>query len=150
MAEQFILPNATTKVVRNFVKTVKCTITPLAHANIGWNANSRALYNGMMGINGAAPIINRNGLPPHFYIEIPSNTLVPNNGDTDLVRVLSRGRIQAVFKALDAASQGDWDQGRYFDALNKELKKGNVSISIYHFDGTEVSQADRDKVDGFS
>ena len=151
MAEQFIFPNATSKLVKNFLKTVSgCTITDLAHANIGWNAGSRAAYNGMMGLVDAAPIVNRNGLPPHFYIEIASGTFVSNTGDTDLVRVLSRGVVPNVLKALDSTtSQPKWNEGRYFEALNLELKKGNVSICIYHLDGTEVTQNERDKVNRF-
>lgn len=153
MAEQFVLPNARSKEVRNFLKAVsKCTITGLAHGNIGWNPASRAKYNGMMGLNGAAPIVNRDGLPPHFYIEIPSNTTVADpatNSDTDLVRSLSRGRVPGVLKALDANSVASWNQGHVLLALRNELTKGNVSISIYHLDGVEVGAADRDKVDKF-
>ena len=74
MAEQFILLGATTKLVKNFVSAVKCTITDLQHANIGWTPASRIEYDKMMGLNGAQAIVNRAGLPPHFYIEIPVNT----------------------------------------------------------------------------
>ncbi len=153
MAEQFILTQARSKEVRNFLKAVsKCSITPLAHANVGWNAASRAQYDGMMGLNGAAIIVGRNGLPPHFYIEIPSNTDVSDpatNSNTDLIRSLSRGRSPGVLKALDVNSQPEWAQGHVLAALKSELVKGNVSISIYHLDGQEVGTAERDKVDAF-
>ena len=149
MAEQFLLPNATSKVVKSFLKAVKCTITDLAHAHVGWDATSRAAYNGMMGLPGGAGVVTRTNLPPHFYIEIPVNTAVSSTSDTDLVRVLSRGRVPTLLKSLDKGSQSLWDEGRNFEALNSELKKGNVSICIYHLDGTEVGQTERDKVDKF-
>lgn len=149
MSEQFIAPNATSKLVKNFVKTVKCTITDLAHAHVGWTVASRAQYNAMMGIGVGGAVVGRASLPPHFYIEIPVHTVVPNTADTDLVRSLSRGKVPTVLKALDKASQPLWDEGRYFDALNSELQKGNVSICIYHLDGTEVGQAERNTVNGF-
>ncbi|MCX7372526.1 MAG: hypothetical protein NTW56_08870 [Alphaproteobacteria bacterium] len=150
MAEQFIFPNATLKLLRNFKKSVAFDVTTLAHAAIGWTGASRTAYNGMMGLNNAAAIVGRGALPPHFYLEIASSTYVPNSADTDLVRGLSRSRVPAVLKALDAASQEAWNMGRYFDALNLELKKGNVSISIYHLDGTEVGQVERGKVAGLA
>lgn len=150
MAEQFILPRATSKLVRNFLKAVPgCTITALMHTNVGWNVNSRAQYDGMMGLNGVAAIVGRNGLPPHFYIEIASQTKVSSTGDTDLVRYLSRGVVPVVLKALDATSQGQWAEGRCFEALNTELAKGNVSICIYHLDGVEVTPIEQAKVNGF-
>lgn len=150
MAEQFILPNATSKLLKNFLKTVKCTVTSLAHANVGWNNNSRAAYNGMMGLQGAQVPNNRNLLPPHFYIEIPAKTKVPTlSGETDLVRALSRGNAPTLLKALDKGSQKLWDEGRFFEALNAELQKGNVSICIYHLDGVEVGTTEQTKVDNF-
>jgi hypothetical protein len=151
MAEQFILPKAKSVEVRNFVKAVKCTITSLQHSGIGWNPASRAAYQGMMGLENSPAPANRAGLPPHFYIEIPVKSVVPNNGNTDLVRRLSRGSSDAagLLKALDAASQKYWTGGQYFDALNSELQKGNVSISIFHLDDREVTAAELKIVDGF-
>jgi hypothetical protein len=153
MAEQFILPKARSKEVRNFLKAVsKCTVTALAHANVGWSPASRAQYDGMMGLNEAPAIVGRAGLPPHFYIEIPANTTVDDpasNGDTDLIRSLSRGKVADVLKALDANSLNEWTQGHVLAALRSELAKGNVSISIYHLDGTEVGTTERDKVNAF-
>jgi hypothetical protein len=153
MAEQFILPLARSKEVRKFLKAVSaCTVTGLAHAAVGWTADSRLKYNGMMGLSGAAAILDRAGLPPHFYIEIPVNTTVPDpatNSDTDLIRSLSRGKVPAVLKALDAGSTGPWNEGRVLAALRNELAKGNVSISIYHLDGVEVGATERDKVNAF-
>lgn len=150
MAEQFLLPQATSKVVKNFVKTVKCTITDLAHADVGWKPESRLQYEGMMGLNGQPAIVGRTSLPPHFYIEIPAKTIVPNNGDTDLVRQLSRGKVPAVLKALDKLTSAvAWAEGRNFEALNMELAKGNVSICIYHLDGVEVTTVERAKVEAF-
>jgi hypothetical protein len=149
MAEQFILPKATSRLLRDFMKTVPCTVTALAHDHVGWNQGSRAAYDGMMGLNQAARPVGRGSLPPHFYIEIPVKTFVPNTGDTDLVRSLSRGIVPEVLKALDAKSAASWATGRVFEALNDELQKGNVSISIYHLDGTEVGATERDTVNGF-
>ena len=146
MAEQFIIKNATSRLVREFVKAVPCTITDVFHTNIGWTAGSRAAYNGMMGLPGGAALVGRGPLPPHFYIELAANTYVPNFGDTDLVRNLSRGVLPVVLKALDGASQALWAEGRYFDALNSELTKGNVSLSLFHLDGQEVTQQLRDAV----
>lgn len=149
MAEQFLLPDAKSKAIKAFLKTVKCTITDLAHAHVGWNATSRAAYNGMMGLPGGAAAAVRTNLPPHFYIEIPVNTYVAAQDGTDLVRSLSRGRVPTLLKALDKTSQEQWNEGRIFEALNTELKKGNVSICIYHLDGTEVGQTERDTVNGY-
>jgi hypothetical protein len=155
MAEQFILPDAKSSVIKVFVKNVKCTITDLAHANVGWTAASRGQYDGLMGLNGQPAIVGRNGLPPHFYIEIPVN----NNpsltdlgglyaGSGDLIRGLSRGVVPAVLKAL-TDGDNDWKAGRKPEAVIKEMKRGNVSISIYHLDGEEVGQTHRDKVAKF-
>lgn len=152
MAEQFLLPNAASKLVKNFLKAVPgCTVTTMAHENVGWNATSRTQYDGMMGLNAAPTIVGRGGLPPHFYIEIAAKTYVASTGDTDLVRGLSRGKVPAVLKALDKdTSQPLWDAGRYFEALNAELAKGNVSVCIYHLDGVEVTKTERDKVNAFT
>ena len=158
MAEQFILLNSTPKMVKKFIGAVKCTITNLQHANVPWSPASRAEYDKMMGLNGAQPILNRAGLPPHFYIEIGATIVVAQNDSTDLVRSLSRGpkgagdgdgRAETVLKALDAGSRQDWWAGYCFKALNNELQKGNVSISLFHFNGHEVDQADRDTVNGY-
>lgn len=150
MAEQFILPNATSKLLKNFLKTVKCSVTSLAHADVGWNSNSRKAYNGLMGLQSEKPPQNRTGLPPHFYIEIPAKTKIPTlSAETDLVRALSRGKAPSLLKALDKASQKLWDEGRNFEALNAELQKGNVSVCIYHLDGVEVGNTEQAKVDGF-
>ena len=148
MAEQFILPNATSKVIKRFLQAVKCTVTTLAHANVGWNATSRGAYSAMMGTGGTA-LVGRTSLPPHFYLEIPAQTVVPSNSETDVVRMLSRGAVPTVLKSLDKASEVFWNEGRNYEALNSELKKGNVSICIYHLDGVEVTQTERDKVNGF-
>lgn len=153
MAEQFILPSATSGIVKKFLKSVKsCTITDLAHGNIGWNQNSRNQYDGMMGLNNQPAIVGRAGLPPHFYIEIPANTEVDRlTGAWEVVSRLSRGvsTLVGIFKALDQTSQGLWSQGAKHEALISELKKGNVSISIYHLDGVEVTQTERDQVNNF-
>lgn len=153
MAEQFILPMARSKEVRNFLKAVSgCTITTLAHAAIGWTAASRLKYNGMMGLSGAAAIVDRNGLPPHFYIEIPANAAIDDpatNSNTDLIRSLSRSKVPTVLKALDKESEKSWNQGHVLAALKNELAKGNVSISIYHLDGVEVGATEQAKVDAF-
>jgi hypothetical protein len=150
MAEQFILPNAKSKEIRPFLKNVKCTITELAHEAVGWNAASRGQYEGMMGLNGKAAIVGRAGLPPHFYIEIPTgiDTSGLYSGNADLVRGLSRGVVPVVLKALTDGNDS-WNQGRKMEALIAELKRGNVSISIYHLDGEEVGRGHRDKVNGF-
>lgn len=153
MAEQFILSNGTSKIVRNFLKaTSGCTITPLAHANIGWNNNSVAQYNGMMGLNDQPAIVGRAGLPPHFYIEIQAQTTIldpATSENTDLIRYLSRGRVPDVLKALDRDSVDHWNQGHALKALQSELGKGNVSISLYYLDGKQVDQVTRDKVNSF-
>ncbi len=155
MAEQFILPNATSKMIKPFLKALPCTITGLAHANVGWTQGSRTAYNGMMGLNGAAPIVNRNALPPHFYIEIAAGTSVTAlnkgiyAGDGDLVRNLSRGAVPNVLKALSTEGDNAWRQGRKPEAVLAEAAKGNVSICIYHLDGAEVGTTERDKVAGF-
>jgi hypothetical protein len=150
MAEQFLLPNATSKSVQQFMKNVKCTITDLAHEVVGWNDNSRAAYNGMMGLNGDAAILNRGGLPPHFYIEIPAQAstdgIYADQGD--FVRNLSRGVVPTALKALTDGADA-WSQGRKPEALIAEVKRGNVSICIYHLDGAEVGSSERDKVNGF-
>lgn len=150
MAEQFILVNAKTKELKSFMKTVTCTVTVVAHTHVGWTDVSRTAYNGMLGISGALAPASRAGLPPHFYLEIPTQTNVPNTADTDLVRKLSRGKSPTVLKALDKESASTWAEGRCFEAINAELKKGNVSISVYHVDGVEVDTALRNKIDGFN
>ena len=155
MAEQFILANATSKMLKPFLKALTCDVTDLAHANVGWTIASRAAYNGLMGLNGAAPIVNRGGLPPHFYIEIPAgldDTALYKGlsaGDGDLVRGLSRGVVPTVLKALSQDGATAWAQGRKPEAVRAEAAKGNVSISIYHLDGVEVGQTEQTKVDGF-
>ena len=153
MAEQFILANARAKEVRDFLSAVsKCTITGLAHANVGWTADSRGKYRTLMGLPGGGPLVDRAGLPPHFYIEIPANTTVDDpamNAKTDLIRSLSRGQVPTVLKALDANSVASWNQGHVLAALRNELTKGNVSIGIYQLDGQEVTQAIRDAVDAY-
>src|SRR5699024_12342243 len=97
----------------------------------------------------ARSIVGRIGLPPHSYIESRAQPAVPSpvtTPDTALVRYLSRGKVTNVLKALDANSLELWRQGHAYETLKSELSKGNVSISIYHLDGNQVGQAERNKV----
>jgi hypothetical protein len=160
MAEQFILPNARSYQVEAFLKSVAgCTISDLMHTHIGWTNNSRNAYNGMMGLRNQQAIVNRNGLPPHFYIEIPANKVINRVSETiPVIDNLSRGiDTLDILKSLDndggagnaANSRNQWAQGQKLNALNSELAKGNVSIGIYYMDGTEVTQKIRDRVAAF-
>lgn len=150
MAEQYILPNATSKILKPLLKNMVCTITTVAHLPVGWTAASRRAYNGLMGLPGGAALVGRANLPPHFYIEIPSgaNTDGLYKDSGDFARALSRGAVPTVLKAL-VAGNVQWTEGRKMESLIQEIAHGNVSISIYHLDGVEVGQVQRDKVHAF-
>jgi len=107
----------------------------------GWTPETRkVLSNALNGIN----IGNREGLPPHRYLEIKAwQTL----NDKEQYYVSGAGWAENLvypttsglgLKALAPLARADWAQGNKNQALIEMLKIGGVSIEVFYQSGMEM------------
>ncbi len=122
------------------------SVTGAAHLDVGWNTASKAdlkkLYEN-------SPITNREGLPPHKYLELKASTddataikIRDYAASTDGVWIGQLDRRDSVCKSLSPDADSYWKSGNKVEALITELKRGNVSIEYYSMDGQQVTGAD--------
>ncbi|CAM5545246.1 hypothetical protein [Streptomyces abikoensis] len=139
MAGHFIL-----KSISNTDLTIatskKATWSPLQHGNIGWNTASRAvLSNALAG----RPIGNRDGLPPHRYLEAKVSAgselekYLRSAGWADLlIRPASQG---LGLRELSPKAKAAWDRGDRTGALVEQFLHGTATVEVYYINGTEMS-----------
>ncbi|MFC5724744.1 hypothetical protein ACFP1Z_31805 [Streptomyces gamaensis] len=116
------------------------TWSVLQHANIGWNTASRSVLS--KALNGQ-PIGNRDGLPPHRYLESKKSV-----GDTlekylrnagwasQLIRPNSAG---LGLRELSPKAKAAWDRGDRTGALVEQFLHGTATVEVYYINGTEMS-----------
>ncbi|WP_329127030.1 hypothetical protein OG727_04670 [Streptomyces caniferus] len=112
----------------------------LQHAAIGWNTASRAVLTNAL--NGQ-PIGNRDGLPPHRYLESKASTgptlekYLRGAGWADmLIRPNSTG---LGLRELSPKARAAWDRGDRTGALVEQFLHGTATIEVYYISGTEMS-----------
>lgn len=117
------------------------SMTGVAHADVGWNAASRAV---LTAVEAGNPPANRAGLPPHKYLEVPamdrlaSQWLYGDEGRLFCERLVRPANISKGLNGVGGA-QEEWDLGRKTIALASELARCPVSIEIYKIDGLEIN-----------
>lgn len=126
------------------------TWSVLQHANIGWNAASRALLSKALN-NQAIP--NREGLPPHRYLDF-AQAGNPNKDKTaqflrttkaswvDPNRLRRPTGAGLGLKQLCKKAQDAWAQNKLNEALAEQFldqQGARVTIEIYHLGGHEMT-----------
>ncbi|WP_058044448.1 hypothetical protein [Streptomyces roseifaciens] len=114
--------------------------SPLQHANVGWNAASRAVLS--KALSGQS-IGNRDGLPPHRYLESKVSTgptlekYLRSAGWADLlIRPASPG---LGLRELSPKAKAAWDRGDRTGALVEQFLHGTATVEVYYINGTEMS-----------
>ncbi|MFG2532151.1 hypothetical protein [Streptomyces sp. NPDC048516] len=112
----------------------------LQHANIGWHTASRDVLS--RALNGQ-PIGNRDGLPPHRYLESKVSTgptlekyLRGASWADLLIRPDSTG---LGLRELSPKARGAWDRGDRTGALVEQFLHGTATVEVYYISGTEMS-----------
>ncbi len=115
------------------------------HADVGWNAASRLVLT--TALNGLA-IPNRNGLPPHVYLQFG-----PFQNSSDAKKGQVRMALKS-FEWVDAAirppgaglglralcpnAQASWAAGDLANAIYEQALHGQTSIEVYYVDNEEI------------
>ncbi|MBP0481361.1 hypothetical protein [Sagittula salina] len=111
-----------------------------AHAAVGWNQASEAVLTAA--INGGN-IGNRNGLPPHRYLQFDAEPNLSEDATryfnfASWVDALTRpASIGLGLRALCPAAQQSWphDKSR---ALREQIAHGDVSVEVYYLSGIKI------------
>ena len=115
----------------------------IQHQAVGWNAGSRAV---LQNVKNGIGIGNRNGLPPHRYLEFPG-------GEPSAVqrqRLLSNDALWTLnmerpnvpglgLTALCPAAEVEWAEGRKRQALFAQITHGATSIEVYYIGRNEMA-----------
>lgn len=134
------------------IATFGATWTGLAHAAgvgngdggvfPGWTGASRDLLNRIRG--GCHNPPNRNGLPPHRYLEFQGGSPSPAQvtalrswyWTNDLNRPTSAGFGMV---GLSPAATVEWAAGRKADALLAQIRHGATSVEVYYLGRAEMT-----------
>lgn len=139
MAGHFILKNLVQSDL-DVARRKGGSLSTREHAAIGWTAASAAVLT--TALTGNA-IPNRNGLPPHVYLQFnatspddATDTYLKGCGWADqLIRPAGAGLgLRALATEADAA----WQRGDKNRALALQANHGAISIEIYHQSGLRV------------
>lgn len=153
MAGQFVVWRMSMDDINNFIINFPGTVwTGLAHQAgqingaggvfPGWTPASRALLNQVR--DGRGGIGNRNGLPPHRYLQIPGGAPTQVQIDylwtcywvNDLVRPSDPGF--GIVNLAPAAALA-WNNGKKVDSLVAQITHGATSIEAYYLGSKEMS-----------
>jgi hypothetical protein len=157
MAGEFVVWRMSPEDKANVMTVLGAKWTDLAHkANTangaggvfpGWTPESRAALSRVR--DGIRPVENRNGLPPHRYLEIPHSKLSRDDLISYLrtcywINDLQRPSERLGFgsKALCSAAQRCWNErhkkGGKAESLADQVVHGPTSIEIYYLGGKEM------------
>lgn len=108
---------------------------------LGWVCNTRdVLKDALLGKN----IVNREGLPPHRYLEIKNWNIL---SDQEKLYIQGAGWAESLvypgvtglgLKSLNALATIEWNKSNKNQALIEMLKVGHVSIEVYYQSGLEM------------
>ncbi|MEU8685265.1 hypothetical protein [Streptomyces sp. NPDC048611] len=139
MAGHFILSSITNSDIALAVQK-GANWSAVQHADIGWNTASRDVLS--KALNGQ-PIGNRDGLPPHRYLESKFSTgptlekYLRGAGWADtLIRPDSAG---LGLRELSPKARAAWDRGDRTAALVEQFLHGTATVEVYYISGTEMS-----------
>ncbi|QLE72065.1 hypothetical protein FGW37_11025 [Streptomyces rectiverticillatus] len=139
MAGHFILRSITNSDLT--IATSKgATWSALQHGSIGWNTASRAVLSKALA---GQPIGNRDGLPPHRYLESKASVgatlekyLRSAGWAGQLIRPASAG---LGLRELSPKAKAAWDRGDHTGALVEQFLHGTATVEVYYISGTEMS-----------
>jgi hypothetical protein len=107
----------------------------------GWTPASRAALNQVR--DGRGGLANRNGLPPHRYLQIPAGAPTPaqvaylrNSYWVNDLQHPSDGGFGVV--ALAPLAAASWANGKKVDALVAQITHGATSIEVYYLGSKEM------------
>ncbi|QRN93497.1 hypothetical protein JRI60_30465 [Archangium violaceum] len=144
MAGHFILKNiSTTELAIAQATPYNCAWSALQHANVGWTTASRlVLTNALAGVG----IGNRDGLPPHRYLNLQDNIATDVakfhaylRGASWVERLVRPNSAGLGLRALAGPAATHWAAGRVADAVIAQLATGPVSIEIYYTNNAEMA-----------
>ncbi|MFI2188086.1 hypothetical protein [Streptomyces sioyaensis] len=139
MAGHFILSSITTSDLA-IARQKGATWSVLQHATVGWNTASRAVLS--KALSGQA-IGNRDGLPPHRYLECKASvgatleTYLRGAGWADLL--LRPNSAGLGLRELSTKAAAAWARGDRTATLVEQFLHGTASIEVYYISGTEMS-----------
>jgi hypothetical protein len=107
----------------------------------GWTPGSRAILNGIRNATGAPA--NRNGFPPHRYVQFPAGAPTPLQADylrkCEWVTGLYIPTYAGVgMVALCIAAKQRWDAGDRGGALIEQITHGATSVEVYYLGKKEM------------
>ncbi|MCC3452257.1 MAG: hypothetical protein JGK24_23320 [Microcoleus sp. PH2017_29_MFU_D_A] len=117
-------------------------LSPVQHQNVGWNATSR---NTLKQAQTEQGIKNRDGLPPHIYLDFGVNEINDSAVQYVLSNSIDNGWVTRLqkppnmgLKEITVNARNEWNQNRKAQAFIKQLKENGATLEIYYLDGAEI------------